>query len=119
MVGGVQNNCIQHFFSKKKILIFFKVISLLSICIAYISFSFIINKENLNKKEKKLCDLQVKKNFKQNECIKWSPLFCRQCYYAPEVRKDIIWENIPSDNSDYYLLPIINKKYYKEIGYKK
>ena len=86
---------------------------------AHISFSFIINEENLNEKEKKLCDLQVKKNFKQKECIKWSPLFCLQCYYAPEARKDIVWENFPSDNSDYYLLPIINKKYYKEIGYYK
>ena len=85
----------------------------------HISFSFIINKENLNEKEKKLCNLQVKKNFKQKECIKWKPLFCRQCYYAPEARKDIVWENFPSDNPDYYLLPFINKKYLKEIGYYK
>lgn len=83
----------------------------------HISFSFIINNENLSEKEKKLCDLQIKKNFKQKECKKWSPLHCYQCYYAPEARKDIIWENFPSDNSDYYLLPIINKKYLKEIGY--
>ena len=39
--------------------------------------------------------------------------------YDVETRKDIVWENFLSDNSDYYLLPIINKKYYKEIGYKK
>tara|TARA_B000000557_G_scaffold157090_1_gene127317 strand:- start:85 stop:540 length:456 start_codon:yes stop_codon:yes gene_type:complete len=83
----------------------------------HISFSFIINNENLSEKEKKLCDLQIKKNFKQKECKKWSPLHCYQCYYAPEARKDIIWENFPSDNSDYYLLPIINKKYLNEIGY--
>ena len=84
---------------------------------AHISFSFIINEENLNEKEKKLCDLKIKRNFKQKDCKKWSPVYCSQCYYAPEARKDIIWENFPSDNSDYYLLPIINKKYYKEIGY--
>ena len=86
---------------------------------AHIAFSFIINKENLSDEEKKLCDLRIKKNFKQKDCKKWSPLYCSQCYYAPEARKDIIWENFPSDNSDYYLLPIINKKYYKEIGYYK
>lgn len=83
----------------------------------HISFSFIINNKNLSKKEKKLCDLQIKKNFKQNECKKWSPLHCYQCYYAPEARKDIIWENFLSDNSDYYLLPIINKKFLNETGY--
>ena len=86
---------------------------------AHIAFSFIINKENLSDKEKKLCDLRIKKNFKQKDCKKWRPVYCSQCYYTPEARKDIIWENFPSDNSDYYLLPIINKKYYKEIGYKK
>ena len=32
---------------------------------AHISFSFIINKKNLSDKEKKLCDLKIKKNFKQ------------------------------------------------------
>ena len=42
----------------------------------HISFSFIINNENLSEKEKKLCDLQIKKNFKQKECKKWSPLHC-------------------------------------------
>ena len=85
----------------------------------HISFSFIINEENLSDKEKKLCDLKIKKNFKQKDCKKWSPLYCSQCYYDPLARKDIIWENFPSDNPDYYLLPIINKKYYKEIGYYK
>ena len=83
----------------------------------HISFSFIINKKNLSDKEKKLCDLKIKKNYKQKDCKKWKPIYCIQCYYAPEARKDIIWENFPSDNSDYYLLPIINKKYLKEIGY--
>ena len=86
---------------------------------AHIAFSFIINKKNLSDKEKKLCDLKIKKNFKQKDCKKWKPVYCSQCYYDPLARKDIIWENFPSDNSDYYLLPIINKKYYKEIGYYK
>ena len=86
---------------------------------AHIAFSFIINKKNLSDKEKKLCDLKIKKNFKQKDCKKWRPVYCSQCYYDPLARKDIIWENFPSDNSDYYLLPIINKKYYKEIGYLK
>ena len=86
---------------------------------AHIAFSFIINKKNLSDKEKKLCDLKIKKNFKQKDCKKWKPVYCSQCYYDPLARKDIIWENFPSDNSDYYLLPIINKKYYKEIGYLK
>ena len=84
----------------------------------HIAFSFIINKENLSDKEKKLCDLKVKKNSKLKQC-KYRPTTCGQCYYAPETRKDIVWENFPSDNPDYYLLPIINKEYYKEIGYKK
>ena len=83
----------------------------------HISLSFIINNENLISKEKKFFFLKIKKNFKQKECKKWSPLHCYQCYYAPEARKDIIWENFPSDNSDYFLLPIIKKKYLKEIGY--
>ena len=84
----------------------------------HISFSFIMNTENLNEKEKKLCDLKIKKNSKQKNCNNfYTPIYCNECYYAPEARKDIIWENFPSDNSDYYLLPIINKKYYKEIGY--
>ena len=86
---------------------------------AHIAFSFIINKKNLSDKEKKLCDLKIKKNYKQKDCKKWKPVYCSQCYYDPLARKDIIWENFPSDNSDYYLLPIINKKYYKEIGYYK
>ena len=86
---------------------------------AHIAFSFIINKKNLSDKEKKLCDLKIKKNFKQKDCKKWRPVYCSQCYYDPLARKDIIWENFPSDNPDYYLLPIINKKYYKEIGYYK
>ena len=85
---------------------------------AHIAFSFIINKENLSDKEKKLCDLKVKKNFKLKKC-KYNSITCGQCYYAPETRKDIVWENFPSDNPGYYLLPIINKKYYKEIGYLK
>ncbi len=83
----------------------------------HISFSFIINKKNLSDKEKKLCDLKIKKNYKQKDCKKWKPIYCIQCYYAPEARKDIVWENFPSDNPDYYLLPFINKKYLKEIGY--
>ena len=85
---------------------------------AHIAFSFIINKKNLSDKEKKLCDLKIKKNFKQKDCKKWSPLYCSQCYYDPLARKDIIWENFPTD-SDAYLLPIMSKKYLKEIGYKK
>lgn len=88
----------------------------------HISFSFIINKENLSEKEKNLCDLRVIKNFKlkkQLDCRKWSPTYCYECYIAPEISNKFKWENFPSDNSDYYLLPIINKKYYKEIGYKK
>ena len=85
---------------------------------AHISFSFIINKKNLSDKEKKLCDLKIKKNFKQKDCKKWKPVYCSQCYYDPLARKDIIWENFPTD-SDAYLLPIMSKKYLKEIGYKK
>ena len=84
----------------------------------HISFSFIINKKNLSDKEKKLCDLKIKKNFKQKDCKKWRPVYCSQCYYDPLARKDIIWENFPTD-SDAYLLPIMSKKYLKEIGYKK
>ena len=85
---------------------------------AHIAFSFIINKKNLSDKEKKLCDLKIKKNFKQKDCKKWRPVYCSQCYYDPLARKDIIWENFPTD-SDAYLLPIMSKKYLKEIGYKK
>lgn len=85
---------------------------------AHIAFSFIINKNNLSDKEKKLCDLKIKKNFKQKECKNWSASYCSQCYYDPLARKDIIWENFPTD-SDAYLLPIISKEYLKEIGYKK
>lgn len=84
----------------------------------HISFSFIMNEENLNEKEKKLCKLKIKKNSKQKECNKlYTPMHCNQCYIAPEARKDIIWENFPSNDSDNYLLPIINKKYLKAIGY--
>ena len=62
--------------------------------------------------------IKVKKNSKLKQC-KYRPITCGQCYYAPETRKDIVWENFPSDNPDYYLLPFINKKYLKEIGYYK
>ena len=85
---------------------------------AHIAFSFILNKKNLCDKEKKLCDLKIKKNYKQKDCKKWKPVYCSQCYYDPLARKDIIWENFPTD-SDAYLLPIMSKKYLKEIGYKK
>lgn len=79
----------------------------------HISFSFIINKDNLTEKEKKLCAIKVKKIIKK--CNGWSA--CKQCYKSPEGRKDIVWENFPTNNSDRYLLPIVNKKYYNEIGY--
>lgn len=86
----------------------------------HISFSFIMNKENLSEKEKKLCHLRVKKNFKlkkQTDCKKWSPTYCYECYVAPEISNKFKWENFPTDDPEYYLLPIINKKYYKKIGY--
>ena len=36
------------------------------------------NEENLSDKEKKLCDLQIKKNYKQKDCKKWKPKYCSQ-----------------------------------------
>ena len=84
----------------------------------HISFSFIINPKNLNEKEKKLCDIQVKKNFEQKDCKKWKPIYCYECYLAPEARKNIFWENYPK-NPNAYLLPVLSKKYLKEIGYYK
>jgi len=85
----------------------------------HISFSFIMNTENLNEKEKKLCDLKIKKNSKQKNCNNfYTPIYCNECYYAPEARKNIIWENYPK-NPNAYLLPVLSKKYLKEIGFYK
>ena len=56
--------------------------------------------KNLVGKEKKKCE----------KLKRW------KCYVAPE--RYFKWENLPTD-SDAYLLPIMSKKYLKEIGYKK
>ena len=67
---------------------------------AHISLGAMVLIENLVGKEKKLCE-KLKR---------------RQCYVAPE--RYFKWENLPTD-SDAYLLPIMSKKYLKEIGYYK
>ena len=84
----------------------------------HVSFSFIIKKENLNKKDRKLCDLKIIKNRKQENYERVGKTIVDQCYSAPEARKDIIWENFPKDPKA-FLLPIMSNKYLEEIGYKK
>jgi len=74
-----------------------------------IAFSFIMNRDNLTEKENKLCNKKIKR-------VKSLQPTYKLCYKAPEGRKDITWENFPTD-SDQYLLPVVSKKYYEEIGY--
>ena len=80
----------------------------------HISLGVSVKYENFSTKNKKLCKIKRDKN---EECEKiYKPISCydNRCWVAPEDYFE--WENLPS-SSDAFLLPIMSKKYLKEIGY--
>ena len=79
-----------------------------------LSLGVSVKYENFSTKNKKLCKIKRDKN---EECEKiYKPISCydNRCWVAPEDYFE--WENLPS-SSDAFLLPIMSKKYLKEIGY--
>jgi len=81
----------------------------------HISLGVSVKYEDFSSKNKKLCKIKRENN---KECKQtYKPISCydNRCWVAAEDY--FKWENYPTD-SDAFLLPIMSKKYLKEIGYK-